>query len=52
TAVAASALSIAAGADLVDACKIGNYAAGIVVGKLGTTSTNTKELEQAIKDDE
>ena len=51
TVVAATALSLAAGMPLNEACKIGNYAAGVVVGKLGTTTITQKELEKAIKDD-
>ncbi len=48
TAVAAIALALASGASLIDACRIGNYAAGIVVGKLGTAICSQKELLGAV----
>lgn len=42
--------SLAAGADLVEACEIANRAAGIVVGKLGTSTVSTEELRQVLQE--
>jgi len=44
TAVAAMALGLAAGADIVAASTLANWAAGIVVGKLGTAVVTAPEL--------
>lgn len=49
TVVAAFALALASGAGYVDAAKISNYAAGIVVGKFGTATTTREELIDVIK---
>ena len=49
TVIATFALALAAGARLLEAALIANLAAGIVVGKLGTASVNTEELEAAIR---
>lgn len=49
TVVAALALSIASGADLKKASIIANYAAGIVVGKFGTSTVSLEELKGIIK---
>jgi D-beta-D-heptose 7-phosphate kinase / D-beta-D-heptose 1-phosphate adenosyltransferase len=48
TVVAVLATAAAAGAPIVDAIKLANHAAGIVVGKFGTATVSTKELEEAI----
>jgi D-beta-D-heptose 7-phosphate kinase/D-beta-D-heptose 1-phosphate adenosyltransferase len=48
TTVAATALALAAGAPFRTAVALGNYAAGIVVGKLGTGVVTPKELSDAI----
>lgn len=48
TVVAALASSIAAGVDLVSSVRIANYAAGIVVSKLGTAFTTKEELKTVI----
>jgi D-beta-D-heptose 7-phosphate kinase/D-beta-D-heptose 1-phosphate adenosyltransferase len=50
TVISAITLALAAKADFVSAAEIANFAAGIVVGKLGTTTTNLQELEKTIKD--
>lgn len=50
TVVAAMALAIAAGASYLDAARIANYAAGIVVRKPGTATTSQQEVCQAIGD--
>lgn len=44
TVIAVFTLSLCSGAGKVEAAHIANYAAGIVVGKLGTAVTNRKEL--------
>jgi rfaE bifunctional protein kinase chain/domain len=51
TVVAVMMLAIAAGASRVDAARLANYAAGIVVRKLGTATTNPVELKQALGGD-
>ncbi len=48
TVISAFSLSLAAGASLKEAALISNYAAGIVVGKLGTATTTIDEIERAI----
>ncbi|MDR2398985.1 MAG: D-glycero-beta-D-manno-heptose-7-phosphate kinase [Endomicrobium sp.] len=50
TVISTMTLALAAKADLLSAAEIANFAAGIVVGKIGTATTNAKELEQVIKD--
>ena len=52
TVIAACLLAIAAGADYHEAAVIGNYAAGVVVGKLGTATCSRAELETCIAEDE
>ena len=44
TVIATFTLAIAAGASPVEAAILSNHAAGIVVGKVGTATTSTKEL--------
>jgi len=48
TVIAALTLALASGASLLDAAKIANYAAGIVVGKLGTATVSSAELLGAL----
>ncbi len=48
TVTAVFALSLSSNAPYYDAAKIANYAAGIVVGKLGTSTTTRRELLNAI----
>ncbi|MDR1087041.1 MAG: D-glycero-beta-D-manno-heptose-7-phosphate kinase [Endomicrobium sp.] len=50
TVISTMTLALAAKADLLNAAEIANFAAGIVVGKIGTATTNPKELEEVIKD--
>ena len=40
--------ALACGVDLVDACEIANRAAGIVVGKVGTSTVSPEELDRAL----
>jgi bifunctional ADP-heptose synthase (sugar kinase/adenylyltransferase) len=47
TVIAALAVMLAAGADLLDAVRVANRAAGIVVGKLGTAVVQPEELMAA-----
>ncbi|MCY7295574.1 bifunctional D-glycero-beta-D-manno-heptose-7-phosphate kinase/D-glycero-beta-D-manno-heptose 1-phosphate adenylyltransferase HldE [Alteromonas sp. a30] len=51
TVVASIASSLAAGASMPDACVLANAAAGVVVGKLGTSTVNVNELTQAVAAD-
>lgn len=48
TVVATLALGLAAGLNFIDAATIANMAAGIVVGKVGTATASTAELEKAL----
>ena len=51
TVVAALSLAMAAGASIKEAAVIANYAAGIVVGIVGTAAVTKKELERVLKGD-
>lgn len=51
TVVAALSLAIASGATLEEAAMIANHAAGVVVGKIGTSIVTTKEIIKGIKKD-
>ncbi|GHT49396.1 RfaE bifunctional protein, domain I [Endomicrobiia bacterium] len=48
TVISAMTLALAAKADLLSAAEVANFAAGIVVGKLGTATTSLQELAKAI----
>jgi len=48
TVVATLALGLAAGCTMKEAAILANYAAGIVVGKVGTASVSTAELQKAL----
>jgi rfaE bifunctional protein kinase chain/domain len=48
TAVVTVALALAAGASYIDAACLANFAAGVVVRKPGTSTTNPEELRAAI----
>lgn len=49
TVIAAFTLGLCAGANKLQAAHIANFAAGIVVGKVGTATTNRKELLERIR---
>jgi len=49
TVIAAMALALASGWSLVDACRLSNFAAGIVVGKVGCVPCGIDELKAEIK---
>jgi D-beta-D-heptose 7-phosphate kinase/D-beta-D-heptose 1-phosphate adenosyltransferase len=49
TVIATFTLAIAAGASPIEAAILSNYAAGIVVGKVGTAITTPEELAQSLK---
>ena len=49
TVIAASTLALCVKDDPVQAAEIANYAAGIVVGKLGTATVTADELKNALK---
>jgi D-beta-D-heptose 7-phosphate kinase/D-beta-D-heptose 1-phosphate adenosyltransferase len=48
TVAATLALGLAAGCSMKDAAVLANYAAGIVVGKVGTASVSSRELQDAL----
>ena len=48
TAVAAMALAIAAGASYVEAARLANFAAGVVVTKFGAATVSPEELKEVI----
>lgn len=50
TAIAALALSLRAGASLLEAAVIANAAAGVVVGKVGTATAQVNELRELLGD--
>jgi rfaE bifunctional protein kinase chain/domain len=50
TVIAVLALMVGAGADLHDAMKVANHAAGIVVGKLGTAVVHPEELKESLSE--
>jgi len=49
TVISTLTLAVAAGATMRDAAVISNYAAGIVVGKVGTATTTAGELKEVIQ---
>jgi rfaE bifunctional protein kinase chain/domain len=51
TVMAALALALASGANLEDAAIIANYAAGIVVGKVGTSTVTVGEIRDSMQDE-
>ncbi|MDR1951910.1 MAG: D-glycero-beta-D-manno-heptose-7-phosphate kinase [Elusimicrobiota bacterium] len=50
TVISVMTLALGAGADFLKAAEIANFAAGIVVGKIGTASANPEELKNAIEE--
>ncbi len=48
TVISALTLAMAAGASMLDAARISNYAAGIVVGIVGTATVTPEELKERI----
>jgi D-beta-D-heptose 7-phosphate kinase/D-beta-D-heptose 1-phosphate adenosyltransferase len=50
TVIGTMALAMGAGARVIDAAKLANCAAGIVVGKVGTATVNREELLRALKE--
>ena len=48
TVIGTVSLSLAAGAELKEAARLANYAAGVVVGKLGTATVTPDELRSAL----
>jgi rfaE bifunctional protein kinase chain/domain len=51
TVIAVFTLALLAGADFVDAARLSNYAAGLVVMKAGTATLNGEELMAAVRED-
>ena len=52
TVVGALALALASGANFEEAAIIANHAAGITVGKIGTTTVSPEELKDSLKNNE
>ena len=50
TVIATAALALAVNFPLVDACVLANYAAGIVVGKVGAATASAEELRVAMQE--
>ena len=50
TVIATIALALASGCPLLPSCILANYAAGIVVGKVGAATASVEELRQAIRE--
>jgi D-beta-D-heptose 7-phosphate kinase/D-beta-D-heptose 1-phosphate adenosyltransferase len=50
TVIGTMALVLGTGAGVIDAARLANYAAGIVVGKVGTATVNRQELMRVIKE--
>ncbi|MFQ3675181.1 MAG: D-glycero-beta-D-manno-heptose-7-phosphate kinase [Endomicrobiia bacterium] len=50
TVIATLTLALSAGASMATGCEIANYAAGVVVGKVGTATVTAKELKDIIKE--
>ena len=48
TVISALVMAMTAGARIVDAAKIANYAAGIVVGVVGTATVTPRQLKERI----
>jgi len=51
TVVATGTLALSSGAGIIDAAKLANNAAGIVVGKIGTSTVSIEELKNGILND-
>ena len=49
TVIGAMAVALAAGANVRDAARLANFAAGVVVGKVGTATAGSEELVHAIR---
>jgi D-beta-D-heptose 7-phosphate kinase/D-beta-D-heptose 1-phosphate adenosyltransferase len=52
TVAATLALALASGASMLEAAVLSNYAAGVVVGKVGTATVSREELLAAMADEE
>jgi D-glycero-beta-D-manno-heptose-7-phosphate kinase len=50
TVIGAFCLGLAAGMDLKSAARISNFAAGIVVGEVGTSTVKAEELKQVVRE--
>jgi D-beta-D-heptose 7-phosphate kinase/D-beta-D-heptose 1-phosphate adenosyltransferase len=49
TVIASFAVALGAGADYLDAAKIANFSAGLVVEQIGTTAITAEMLKEAVK---
>jgi D-beta-D-heptose 7-phosphate kinase/D-beta-D-heptose 1-phosphate adenosyltransferase len=52
TVISTLTLAMAAGASMIDASRISNYAAGIVVGIIGTATVTPEDLKRVMKGDQ
>ncbi len=50
TVIGTMGCALGAGASMIDAARLANYAAGIVVGKVGTATVSQEELREVIKE--
>ncbi|MGE4422294.1 MAG: D-glycero-beta-D-manno-heptose-7-phosphate kinase [Pseudodesulfovibrio sp.] len=50
TVIATTALGLAAGMDLLTACTLANYAAGVVVGQVGAATATPADLEETVNE--
>lgn len=48
TVIATVAQAVSAGAKLLDACTLANYAAGIVVGQVGAATASSEDMDEAM----
>ena len=50
TVIATTALALAAGMDLLTACTLANYAAGVVVGQVGAATATPDDLRETVEE--
>jgi rfaE bifunctional protein kinase chain/domain len=50
TVIATTALALAAGMDLLTACTLANYAAGVVVGQVGAATATPEDLRETVNE--
>ena len=51
TVIATTALALSVGFPLLEACILANYAAGVVVGKVGASTASVEELAAALQEE-
>jgi D-beta-D-heptose 7-phosphate kinase/D-beta-D-heptose 1-phosphate adenosyltransferase len=50
TVIATLALALVSGLDLIQACRAANYAAGLVVGEVGTAAVQAEALKKVLRE--